>query len=194
MNENVKSADMSSTSASASHTPSSGKEKKLSDKDLDLMNAHRGVWLVKVPKYIADRWEKVADQTEVGKLRITRRPGIKPTVAFSLDDTIVAAREPEAVKETSADKKGAAKNGSSSNGAASTSGNNGPKPFATNKQIPKEHKFVVNTVSAQTLAVSVKRIWNRCSHQRFFIVTFSPRYFLSPLQTRSCPGRSTVWP
>ena len=29
------------------------KEKKTSDKDLDLSNCNRGVWLVKVPKYIA---------------------------------------------------------------------------------------------------------------------------------------------
>lgn len=26
---------------------------------LDLSNAGRGVWLVKVPKYMANRWEKV---------------------------------------------------------------------------------------------------------------------------------------
>ena len=31
------------------------KEKKVSDKDVDLTNQKRDVWLVKVPKYIADR-------------------------------------------------------------------------------------------------------------------------------------------
>jgi hypothetical protein len=31
------------------------KEKKPSDRDLDLSNASRGVWLVKVPKYMADK-------------------------------------------------------------------------------------------------------------------------------------------
>ena len=60
-------------------------------KDVDLSNANRGVWLVKVPKYIADRWESSKDGTDVGKLRIQRRAGIKPNVSFSLDDRIVAA-------------------------------------------------------------------------------------------------------
>ena len=39
-------------------------------KDVDLSNANRGVWLVKVPKYIADRWEGAKDGADVGKLRI----------------------------------------------------------------------------------------------------------------------------
>lgn len=42
------------------------------DRDLDLSNASRGVWLVKVPKYIASRWEKAQGETEVGKLKITK--------------------------------------------------------------------------------------------------------------------------
>lgn len=28
------------------------------EKELDCSNASRGVWLVKVPKYIAKKWEK----------------------------------------------------------------------------------------------------------------------------------------
>ena len=32
------------------------KEKKVSDKDVDLSTQKRDVWLVKVPKYIADRY------------------------------------------------------------------------------------------------------------------------------------------
>lgn len=28
------------------------------EKDLDCSNANRGVWLVKVPKYIAKKWER----------------------------------------------------------------------------------------------------------------------------------------
>lgn len=43
-----------------------------SEKDLDLANADRGVWLVKVPKYIANRWEKAPGSIEVAKLRITK--------------------------------------------------------------------------------------------------------------------------
>ncbi len=47
------------------------KGSKKSDRDLDLENSHRGVWLVKVPKYISDRWEKAAANTEVKKSRYT---------------------------------------------------------------------------------------------------------------------------
>ena len=43
---------------------------KKSDKDIDLSNSERGVWLVKVPKYIADRWSKADPSTEVGRLRL----------------------------------------------------------------------------------------------------------------------------
>jgi len=65
------------------------KEKRVSDKDVDLTNASRGVWLVKVPKYIADRWETVGDDgATVGKLRISRRSGAKPAVSFTLDDSV----------------------------------------------------------------------------------------------------------
>lgn len=42
------------------------------DRDLDLSNANRGVWLVKVPKYIANRWEKAPGDIEVGKLKISK--------------------------------------------------------------------------------------------------------------------------
>lgn len=42
------------------------------DRDLDLSNANRGVWLVKVPKYVANRWEKAPNDMEVGKLKITK--------------------------------------------------------------------------------------------------------------------------
>lgn len=42
------------------------------DRDLDLTNASRGVWLIKVPKYIANRWEKCPGDVEVGKLRISK--------------------------------------------------------------------------------------------------------------------------
>ena len=49
----------------SSNGAGSSKGGKKSDRDLDLENSHRGVWLVKVPKYISDRWEKAAANTEV---------------------------------------------------------------------------------------------------------------------------------
>ena len=63
-------------------------QKKASGKDLDLSNANRGVWLVKVPKYIAERWETSAPNSSVGKLKITRRPNMKPSVSFTMEDRL----------------------------------------------------------------------------------------------------------
>ncbi|KAK3913232.1 General transcription factor IIF subunit 2 [Frankliniella fusca] len=71
---------MSSTVSSPSQT----------DKELDLSNASRGVWLVKVPKYINQKWEKAAGNVEVGKLRITRNPGQKAVVTLALSDFLLA--------------------------------------------------------------------------------------------------------
>ncbi|XP_008476838.1 general transcription factor IIF subunit 2 [Diaphorina citri] len=56
------------------------------DKDLDLTQASRGVWLVKVPKYVANKWEKVPGNIEAGKLKIVRNPGQKPVVSLSLSE------------------------------------------------------------------------------------------------------------
>lgn len=59
------------------------------DKELDLSNAGRGVWLVKVPKYIANKWEKAPGTTEVGKLMITKQNGQKPQVSLTLSDAVI---------------------------------------------------------------------------------------------------------
>ena len=52
-----------------SETPEKSEKAKKTDKDLDVSNAGRGVWLVKVPKFIADRWSKADPSSEVGKLK-----------------------------------------------------------------------------------------------------------------------------
>ncbi|XP_061389490.1 general transcription factor IIF subunit 2 [Musca vetustissima] len=59
------------------------------DKELDLSNAGRGVWLVKVPKYIAQKWEKAPSNMDVGKLRISKTPGQKAQVSLSLSQAVV---------------------------------------------------------------------------------------------------------
>jgi len=64
------------------------------DRDLDLSNANRGVWLVKVPKYVANRWEKAPNDMEVGKLKITKQQGQKPQVALTLSPAILNLNEP----------------------------------------------------------------------------------------------------
>jgi len=131
---------MSSQAASAAATTSGGrdspsgtpspdkktekKEKKASEKDLDLEQRNRGVWLVKVPNYIAQRWEQATKPNEtVAKLTIERVPGKKPVVSLKLDEKLTKAM-PEA--EWTSTTKGI---------------------------IPQEHKFVVNPVNMQHLAV-----------------------------------------
>ncbi|KAJ1523775.1 hypothetical protein ONE63_001608 [Megalurothrips usitatus] len=71
---------MSSTASPSSH----------SERELDLSNASRGVWLVKVPKYISQKWEKSAGNVEVGKLRISKSAGQKAAVTLALSDNLVA--------------------------------------------------------------------------------------------------------
>ena len=112
-------------------TPTKEKEKRSSDKDLDLSNSSRGVWLVKIPKYMADRWETIDTPASVGKLTISRRPGQKPIVSFSLDDKVAAGSEHEdkMPKDASA------------------------KDKASKDKLPKEHKFNVSSVQGHTLAV-----------------------------------------
>ncbi|XP_061184233.1 general transcription factor IIF subunit 2-like [Saccostrea echinata] len=66
-------------------------EKIQEPKNVDLSAAGRGVWLVKVPKYLQERWEKnKTGKTEVGKMRITRSkfPGQKPKVTFTIDEEV----------------------------------------------------------------------------------------------------------
>uniref|UniRef100_A0A1B6C790 General transcription factor IIF subunit 2 n=1 Tax=Clastoptera arizonana TaxID=38151 RepID=A0A1B6C790_9HEMI len=64
------------------------------DKDLDLSNANRGVWLVKVPKYVANRWDKAPGNIEVGKLKIAKTPGQKAQISLSLSESIMCLKEP----------------------------------------------------------------------------------------------------
>jgi len=59
------------------------------EKDLDCSSASRGVWLVKVPKYLSAKWNS-STSTEVGRLRIARRQsGSKPNVTFTVADNLL---------------------------------------------------------------------------------------------------------
>ncbi|XP_056645025.1 general transcription factor IIF subunit 2 [Diorhabda carinulata] len=64
------------------------------DRDLDLSNANRGVWLVKVPKYVSERWEKAPGDMEVGKLKIAKPVGQKAQVSLTLSSAILNLNEP----------------------------------------------------------------------------------------------------
>ncbi|XP_059060585.1 general transcription factor IIF subunit 2-like [Achroia grisella] len=56
------------------------------NRDLDLSHTRREVWLVKVPKYVANRWDKSLGTNEVGKLKISRLAGQKSQVQLSLSE------------------------------------------------------------------------------------------------------------
>lgn len=88
-----------------------------SDKDVDCSNASRGVWLVKVPKYISSRWHK-APTPDVGKLTIAKAPGSDIEVKFVVNDIITQMKERD-----------------------------------DDTQIPKDHKFLLSSNAAQSLAV-----------------------------------------
>lgn len=72
-------------------------ESKHIDKELDLSNAGRGVWLVKVPKYIANKWEKSTGNVEVGKLKISKQQGQKTQVSLTLSDAIANIDQDEKI-------------------------------------------------------------------------------------------------
>lgn len=77
------------TMSSREEPAASGAKTASIDKELDLSNAGRGVWLVKVPKYIANKWEKAPGTIEVGKLKITKQHGQKAAVSLTLSDAVI---------------------------------------------------------------------------------------------------------
>ena len=47
-------------------------KRKRDMRSLNTSHASRGVWLVKVPNYVSERWKKAKKDQELGKMRITR--------------------------------------------------------------------------------------------------------------------------
>lgn len=56
---------------SASPASSSKKAKKVAARELDVGNATRGIWLVKVPNYVADSWKEAQPDAELGRITVT---------------------------------------------------------------------------------------------------------------------------
>uniref|UniRef100_A0A096LZS7 General transcription factor IIF subunit 2 n=1 Tax=Poecilia formosa TaxID=48698 RepID=A0A096LZS7_POEFO len=64
----------------------------MSDKkevNLSGLRQNKGVWLVKVPKYLSQQWEKVTEKGEVGKISIEKKQG-KTEVCFTLNEELAA--------------------------------------------------------------------------------------------------------
>ena len=107
----------------ASNATPNEKEKVKTNKDVDISNGSRGVWLVKVPKYIAERWENAAEngQRDAGSLKIQQRPHQKPLVSFTLSDNLAKATDNPEIEQKTA--------------------------------IPKEYNFQMSQLATQTLEV-----------------------------------------
>ncbi|XP_014892530.1 general transcription factor IIF subunit 2-like [Poecilia latipinna] len=64
----------------------------MSDKkevNLSGLRQNKSVWLVKVPKYLSQQWEKVTEKGEVGKISIEKKQG-KTEVCFTLNEELAA--------------------------------------------------------------------------------------------------------
>jgi len=103
-------------------------------KDLDLSLANRGVWLVKVPKYMSECWKNANPGDEVGKVTITEGNG-PADVIFKLDEKLATETNRKSKEE---------------NRLAAEAKHEEP---AVLPLVPTNHKFVVSTLSEQSLAI-----------------------------------------
>lgn len=69
-------------------------------KKVDISNSTRGLWLVKIPKYVADRWESSSGDGQVGTLIVKKSsdPNAKSDVRFHLKDELVNGKADNASK------------------------------------------------------------------------------------------------
>lgn len=126
---------------------SSGQEK---EKELDIENASRGVWLVKVPKYMSSRWEKASAMTEIGRLKITIGADKKPEILFDVTDQVVQTQPKDKAKSKEKEKEKPGKDGKDGKGK----GDKRKEPPEDIPEVfPKEHRFAISDISHQHLAV-----------------------------------------
>ncbi|ODN05413.1 General transcription factor IIF subunit 2 [Orchesella cincta] len=90
-------AASSSSQGSGAPGPStaSSSQSGHSSSKVDLSLVNRGIWLVKVPKYLAERWARIPGNVEAGKLKIykSNSGGGKPKVTLSLSEATICAKE-----------------------------------------------------------------------------------------------------
>lgn len=56
---------------------------------LDISKAGNALWLVKVPKYVADKWDNAPNSLEVGKIKVTNTPGKRPDISLHLSEAVL---------------------------------------------------------------------------------------------------------
>ncbi|KAK3794083.1 hypothetical protein RRG08_042897 [Elysia crispata] len=118
-------------------------EKAHAPKDVDVSAAGRGVWLVKVPKYVSQQWKTCPPGTDVGKLKISKSkiPNKKPDIVFSTFNV--------------SEKKTISSGQSPSVTSASSSSASSIVPLGQVPKVPltQNHKFLVTNVGNQKLVV-----------------------------------------
>ena len=153
----------------ASSTPAASRP---STSELDLTNASRGVWLVKVPKYISSRWENAKEQTEVGKLLISKGADGAPEIKFNLSEELIKVQVDKNPDPKDAGKSKTVKKTTAADKPAFIALD--PKPIQPKNsligvkkdivlsqksvEIPRDHKFAISDISHQHLAVFSEQI------------------------------------
>lgn len=108
--------------------------KRQSDTSVDCELGKRGVWLVKVPRYLSEQWQQQPYGREVGRLETN--PARTSDIIFrtTVNRNAVVSTQPASPSSSS----------SSSSLAQKSS---------TPIQLPQEHKFVFTDGRMQTMAV-----------------------------------------
>lgn len=61
----------------------------MSGGSLDMSKAGNAIWLVKVPKYVADKWDNAPGSLDVGKIKVTNTPGKRPDISLHLSEAVL---------------------------------------------------------------------------------------------------------
>ena len=61
----------------------------MSGGSLDVSKAGNALWLVKVPKYVADKWDNAPGSLDMGKIKVTNTPGKRPDISLHLSEAIL---------------------------------------------------------------------------------------------------------
>ncbi|CAI6344852.1 unnamed protein product [Macrosiphum euphorbiae] len=62
----------------------------MSGGSLDVSKAGNALWLVKVPKYVADKWDNAPGSLDVGKIKVTNTiPGKRPDISLHLSEAVL---------------------------------------------------------------------------------------------------------
>ncbi|MFH4984420.1 hypothetical protein AB6A40_011129 [Gnathostoma spinigerum] len=119
------------------------KKKRPAADKVDCELAKRGVWLVKVPRYLSEQWEARAGQ-DVGRLIIKPPKNGKTDVVFKSRLNVARSEQKDDSQDSS--DLGTPSESSSSNGA------NVVKK-GESCEIPTEHNFIISDINSQTMAV-----------------------------------------